>query len=275
MLNLKAIQESLRAADFLVDFSTTTNTVDKKLAANLKESMYIWESVYGEINSSANKAVETNQVNSCSNPVVTSSITGNGIDVGILSSNASFVASYAHLLCNLSEGYNLIDYLELSTADKIDSNADKDSKQEQKSVSKLSEALKVVDTYEQNGGLSTPYTGSDEVRQAKERVLSLLGHVYSGKLQAVTAEGLYRSVSTEKFLVPDIGGSDGGLLNGYGPQEMYNIALTLYRYGNLLKKWEKRETNGATLTTRARELWGVAVHKGAHKGAHLNHFIRS
>lgn len=285
---MKAMQESLKATSFLEDFGgggSASREVDDKVVSNLRESISVWEGVYNELSNgrlglgSSESGDFNKAVNSCSTPVDTSAATA--VDISLFTSDASFVSSYVHLLCNLSEGYIVLDYLNNEDNYSGDNSGEKGEKKEQRSVARLSEALKAVDAYlkeniSESSSSTTDATaiaGEDAVRQAKERVLSLLGNIYATKMQAVTAEGLYRTVITERVMAATAEGSSS--ISSYDPREIHNIGLTIYRYGNLLKKWEKREFTGDALVVRAQALFGRCfADRGSRSGVHLNHFIR-
>ncbi len=139
-----------------------------------------------------------------------------------LAANPELAALYAHTLCNLSLAYNL-------------------RGQQEQCSDHLSSALKALKPQEdaqhnqaQDAGFHTS--------AALGRVLGLTAAVHASGLQAVSAEGLYRSsLDLLRPLTNDI----------RYKQELSKVLIT---YADLVQKWEKREHEADQLRLEEKEL---------------------
>lgn len=128
---------------------------------------------------------------------------------------AEFASAYAHLLCNIAEGYEILG-------------------EAPKSAEKLSLALKALNGHEND--MRTALTTA--------RILRLIACVNMQGAQAVTAEGLFRSA--EEKLVSPFAKND--------PRQLFESSLVTGYYGQLLCKWDKREAKGKESLEEATKL---------------------
>ena len=75
-------------------------------------------------------------------------------------------------------------------------------------------------------------------------ILTMIGASHAHAAHAVTAEGLYRSI-TDMEAKPYIAND---------PRNIYNKSILLYQYGKLLTKWEKRESTGVEMQLQGESL---------------------
>lgn len=110
-------------------------------------------------------------------------------------------------------------------------------------LSKALENMQNHTTNEENR-LSNP--DFEQCHTVLSRVLTMVGASHAHATQAVTAEGLYRSI------MDMVGGTHPFI--SHDPRNLYNKSLALYQYGKLLTKWEKRESVGREMQSESEVL---------------------
>lgn len=133
----------------------------------------------------------------------------------ILKENPHFAVAYATVICNVYEAQVALGQHEIAST-------------------LLGTALKALNNFDPSVSSSGTVSGQLIVAPYIGRALFLSASANVNSLQAVTAEGLYRT-ALQKF-------ENTYAINN--PRHLYENARCLHAYGTLLSKWEKRESQG-------------------------------